>query len=142
MSGSIRPQSSQLAEPLWTDHGMKCRISVCDRKVASSNPRRFGERIFFSRVNFVCRLLFGVRSTPVLPQWHVKDPGHSAKGADGRLHINTHTTLTQRSRNGLTMPLSRQCGNLSGNELTRNLSQNIRPQSSQLAEPLWTDPGL
>ena len=27
-----------------------------------------------------------------------------------------------------------------GNELTRNLSGNIRPQSSQLAEPLWTDP--
>ena len=35
-----------------------------------------------------------------------------------------------------------QCGNLSGNELTRNLSGNIRPQSSQLAEPLWTDPDL
>ena len=28
------------------------------------------------------------------------------------------------------------------NELTRNLSGNIRPQWSQLAEPLWTDPGL
>ena len=28
------------------------------------------------------------------------------------------------------------CGNLSRNELTRNLSGNIRPQSSQLAEPL------
>ena len=34
------------------------------------------------------------------------------------------------------------CGNLSANELTRNLSGNIRPQTSQLAEPLWTDPGL
>ena len=34
------------------------------------------------------------------------------------------------------------CGNLSGNELTRNLSGNIRPQSSQPAEPLWTDPEL
>ena len=30
----------------------------------------------------------------------------------------------------------------SENELTRNLSGNIRPQSSQLAEPLWTDPGI
>ena len=28
------------------------------------------------------------------------------------------------------------------NELTRNSSGNIRPQSSQLAEPLWTDPGV
>ena len=35
-----------------------------------------------------------------------------------------------------------KCGNLSGNELTRNLSGNILPQSSQLAEPLWTDPGI
>ena len=34
------------------------------------------------------------------------------------------------------------CGNLPGNELTRNLSRNTRSQSSQLAEPLWTDPGL
>ena len=33
-------------------------------------------------------------------------------------------------------------GNLPGNELTRNSSGNIRSQSSQLAEPLWTDPGL
>ena len=31
---------------------------------------------------------------------------------------------------------------LSGNELTRNSSGSTRLQSSQLAEPLWTDPGL
>ena len=29
-----------------------------------------------------------------------------------------------------------------GNELTRNSSGNTRPQSFQLAEPLWTDPGV
>ena len=33
-------------------------------------------------------------------------------------------------------------GNLSGNELRRNLSKNIRQQSSLLAEPLCTDPGI
>ena len=33
-----------------------------------------------------------------------------------------------------------ECGNLSGNELVRNSSGNSRSQSSQLAEPLWTDP--
>ena len=33
-------------------------------------------------------------------------------------------------------------GKLSGNELTRNSSGDDQPQSSQLAEPLWTDPGL
>ena len=35
-----------------------------------------------------------------------------------------------------------ECGNLPGNELTRNSSVNTRSQSSQLAEPLWTDPGI
>ena len=34
---------------------------------------------------------FGIRSTPVLPQLRVKDPGHSAKSASGRLQLNTHT---------------------------------------------------
>ena len=34
------------------------------------------------------------------------------------------------------------CGNLSENELTRNSSWNTRSRSSQLAKPLWTDPGL
>ena len=33
-----------------------------------------------------------------------------------------------------------ECGNLPANELTRNSSGNTRSQSSQLAEPLWTDP--
>ena len=56
--------------------GIACWLErrIRDRKVVSSNPGRSGGRIFFSRVNFVCRLLFGVRSTPVLPQWHVQDP--------------------------------------------------------------------
>ena len=44
---------------------------------------------------------------PVLPQWHVKDRGHSAKSAGGRLYLNKHTPLTQRSRSELTMQLSR-----------------------------------
>ena len=35
-----------------------------------------------------------------------------------------------------------ECGNLSGNELTPNSSGNTRLQSSQLTEPLWTNPGL
>ena len=59
----------------WLEH---------DWKVVSSNPGRSGGRIFFSRVNFVCWLLFRVRSTPVLPHWQVKDPDHSAKSAGGR----------------------------------------------------------
>ena len=36
---------------------------------------------------------FGIRSTPVLLQEHVKDPSHSAKSAGGRLQLNTYTYL-------------------------------------------------
>ena len=81
--------------------------------------------------------------TPVLLQWHVKDPSHSAKSTDGRLHQNMHAPLTQQSQSGLTMPLSRHSvGILSGNELTHNSSGNTWSQSSQLAGPLSNDPGL
>ena len=73
-----------------------------DREVASLNLSRGGGRMFFSRVNFVCWLLLGVRSTTVLPQRHVKDPGHSAKSAGGRLHLNAHKPLIKRNQSGLT----------------------------------------
>ena len=77
-----------------------------DRKVASSNPGRSGGRIFFSRVNFVGWLLFCVRSTHGVTAVARKRPGHSATSAGRRLHLNTHTPLTQQSQSGLTMPQS------------------------------------
>ena len=52
----------------WQEH------QTHDRKVVSSNPSRSSGRIYFSRVNFVCWLLLRVRFTPMLPQWHIKDP--------------------------------------------------------------------
>ena len=61
-----------------------------DCKVTSSIPDRSRLRFFLSRVNFLCWLLFGAHSTSGLPQWHVKDPGHSAKRASGSLHQNIH----------------------------------------------------
>ena len=83
-----------------------------DRKFASSNPGKSGERIFFARVNFVCWLLFGVCSIhgfhPCVTAVARKRPYHSAKSASGLLHLNTHTPLAHRSRSGLTMPLLRQ----------------------------------
>ena len=106
-----------------------------DRKVASSSPVRSGGRIFFSRVNFVSCLLFCVRSTPVLPHWHVKDPCHSAKGVCGRLHQNRRIPLTKWSRPGLTILMRSKysVGNYQGNELTRTSSRNTQPQSSQFS---------
>ena len=111
-----------------------------NRKVASSNPGRSGGRIFFSRVNFACWLLLCVRSTPVLPQWHVKGPRHSTKSAGGRLHA--YTLDPPKSEWADYAAVQADCRNLLGNELTRNSSGNTRSQSSELAEPLWTDSDL
>ena len=86
---------------------------------------------------------FGVRSIPaMLPQWHVKHPGHSAKSSGGRLYPNTRTPLTQRSRSGLIMLSRHDVETCLENEVTRNPSLIARLQSSQPAEPLWTDPDL
>ena len=94
----------------------------------------------------VCWLLFSVCSTPVLPQWHVKDLSHSAKSAGGRLQAYTlthaYTLDPKKSEWADYAAVQAQCENLSRNELICNLSGNIRPRSSQLAEPLWTDPGI
>ena len=30
LSGNTQPQSSQIAEPLWTDPGLKSGIAVCE----------------------------------------------------------------------------------------------------------------
>ena len=77
----------------------------------------------------------------MLPQWHVKDPSHSAKNAGGRLHLDMHTPLTQQSRSGQSMLLSRHnVGTYP--ETSSHLSGNIWLQSSQLTEPQWTDPGM
>ena len=36
-------------------------------------------------------IYFGIRSAPMFEQYHVKDPGRSAKEAAGGLQLNTHT---------------------------------------------------
>ena len=66
----------------------------------------------------------------------MKDPDHSAKHAGGRLRLNTKS---ERADYAADQAL---CVNLSRNELAHNLSGNIHTQLSQLAEPLWTDPGM
>ena len=53
-------------------------------KAAGSIPRR--------ESTFCSNSYFSNRFTPVLPQWHMKDPGHSAKCAGGRLRSNMQTT--------------------------------------------------
>ena len=47
-----------------------------------------------SRSTFCADSYFGIRSTLVLPQQHVKVPGHSAKSAGNRLQLNIHARYT------------------------------------------------
>ena len=42
-------------------------------------------------LTFCADSYFSIRSTPMLPQKHIKYPSHSAKRAGGRLQLNTHT---------------------------------------------------
>ena len=65
----------------------------------------------------------------VLLQWHVKDPGHCAISAGGRIHQNMQTPLSQGSWSRLTM-LSKHSagthqGKTSSNTLVRKHSATV-----------------
>ena len=60
----------------------------------------------------------------------------------GGLQLNTLTPLTQRGLSGLTLLFRHSLETHQGNELACNSSGHPCSQSSQLAEPLWTNPGL
>ena len=105
-----------------------------ERKTASLNPGWSGRRIFLSRVNFLCWPLFGVRPTPVSPQWHVKDPGHSATSAGDRLHLHTHTLLTQWRWTGLTVLSRYSVGTRKGK---RAQTQFARECSATVVSARW-----
>ena len=78
----------------------------------------------------------------MLLQWNVKDPGQFTESAGGRLHLNTRTPVTQRSRIGLTvLSMQAECGDLLGKRAHTQLVGERWLQSSQPAEPLWADPG-
>ena len=52
----------------------------------------------FPGSTFCADSYFGIRANPVLPQQHVKIPGHSAKSAGYRLQLNTHAPYVCRLR--------------------------------------------
>ena len=60
------------------------------RKVPGSSPALAAGECSFPWSAFCADFYFGIRSTPVLPLWHVKVPGHSAKGTGGRLQLNAY----------------------------------------------------
>ena len=93
---------------MWNNHmclvGIACWLAcqTRDRKVANSNLP------FSSPEWTLCADSYSVSvPPPVLPQWLVKNPDHSAKSAGGRLHLNIHTSLTELSQSGLIVLLSR-----------------------------------
>ena len=59
-------RSDGKATPLWPGAGIAQWLErrTRDRKVPGSSPGRSGGRIFFSRVNFLCWLLFGYPFQP------------------------------------------------------------------------------
>ena len=91
---------------------------------------------FLLQIYFLYWLLFSLCSTPVVQQQHIKDPGHSAKSAVGRLHLNTVTPLTLQSWSGdrLTMPLRYSVGPCQGRQA------HIQLISAQRATAHWSWP--
>ena len=88
------------------------------------------------------RRLLGVRSTPALPQWHVKDPSHSAKVRVAGYTQNMRTLITHQVRVGWLCRCPGIAWEPIRKQLTCNLSGNISQLSSQLAEPPWFHPGI
>ena len=113
-----------------------------DSKVENLIPGKSSSKTVFSRVSFLCWLLFSIHSTCELLQRHVKDPSHSAKSAGDRSRLDMHTSWAQWSWSGLTMLSMHSVRTHQGNKLTHNSSGNTHPQSCQFIEPLWTDPVL
>ena len=58
-----------------------------DRKVSGS---RIGGRVFFSNVKSCSDSISVFVPPPCCGSRHLKDPGHSARGAGGRLQLNTY----------------------------------------------------
>ena len=114
-----------------------------DRKVAGSNPDRSGGRIFFFQSSLCVLTLIRCPFHPRVTEVARKKP-RSFWQKCGWQVTPKHPYALDPTKSDWADDAAVQAhrGNLSGNELTRNLSGNIRPQSSQLAEPLWTDPGI
>ena len=93
-----------------------------------------GRRIFFSRVNFLTD--FYSVSIPAVACKRLQSFCRQC----GWQVTHKHPWLNEVRVDWMCCP-GIMCESIRENELTRNLSGNAQPQSSQLTEPLWTDPG-
>ena len=80
----------------------------------------------------------------VLPKVRVAGLNTSSKRDERRKTCSKHADTLDPTKSGRAdcAAVQAQSGNLSENKLICNTSGNTCPQLSQLAEPLWTDPGL
>ena len=107
------------------------------------DSRQKQQENFLLQVNFVCWLLFGVRSTSSVTAVARKRPQLFCQKCRWQVTPKHAYTLDpMKSEWADYAAIQAECGNLSGNELTCTSSGNTHSQSSQLAESLWTDPGL
>ena len=71
-----------------------------------------------------------------------KRPRSFSKTADGRLHLNMHTPLTQRNRSGLIMPLSRHSVKAFQEMISHATRQETLSHSRLSSLSHWTNPGV
>ena len=64
-----------------------------DSKVTGSNPAGATGEFSSPGSTFCADSYFDIPSTPVLPQWHVKDPGHSARQCRWQVTVKHACTL-------------------------------------------------
>ena len=96
-----------------------------DRKVASSNPGRSGGRIFFSRVNFGVLILIRCPFQPRVTAVARKRPRSIYKKCRWQVTPKLAYTLDPSKSEWADYAAAQaECGNPSGNELTRNSSRN------------------
>ena len=79
---------TKLPLPLYRQvHCLKSARLMIER-LGEFESRQERHENFFSPELTLCANSYFVQCPfhPVLPQWHVKDPGHSARSAGGRLH--------------------------------------------------------
>ena len=106
-------------------------------KVVSSHPDRCGSRTFFSRANFLCS--YSVSIQPCVTAVACKRPWSFCQKCRWQV-TPKHAYTLDPGKSEWADNASK--GTYQGNKLTCNSSGNTQPQSSQLAEPLWTNSGI
>ena len=101
------PGSVHSGSASWDD----CGRVYPDKLRASSFPDWFPHYAWIAvksaRSDFVGSRAYACLGVTCRLQFWQNGQGLSSKRADGRLNLNSHTPLTQRSRSGPTMPLCR-----------------------------------